>query len=932
MNEESPGHHADLAAGFAAGSRLGGYRLEEQIGAGGMAVVFRARDERLDRLVALKIMTPVLGSDDMFRQRFIRESRAAAAVDDPHIIPVYEAGEVGRVLFIAMRLVRGGDARSLLRREGPLPPERVASIISPVASALDAAHAAGLVHRDVKPANILLDRRPGRPDHVYLSDFGLSKSAEVSLGLTAAGQFLGTPDYTAPEQIEGLPVDGRTDQYALACAAFELLTGQAPFHRSESFASIWAHLNKPPPLLTERRPELPPAADLVIAKALAKAQAERYQSCWEFADALRDAVGLAPYDLSSVSDPGLSRAGSSPGQEAGRGSPLSPAAAVSPPPDAGAGPGPGAGVGVPPPGEDTEASAIYAARPPAMNRDHGQLAQEHDASTADDQATDPGLRAIPPDPARASENHPSAPENHPSAGEDKLRASENHPGAPPPPPDRLAREASAPALEPASALVPELSAAPAAPELSGAPAVQELTSAPAAPELAGPPAQELARAPAQEPAAAPGQPRVPPRRPASPGSWPSIPRSRPNRSRNRPAAPRKQPGTPPKPPAAPAGPGRRAGQARRGRRLQRRRPAYLALTGAGVLLAAAAAVILIMVVTSKFVGTRGGQRVASPVAYSRLAFVPPPPGALSTVAFSPDGKTLSAGAEGGQTGPHANGITYLLDVKTGTQIGTLSGGGVEAFNPDGTTLAATGGPSNSRISLWDVATRRKIATLTDNHNSSIESVAFSANGRMLAVNDASGTVYVWDVPPAHGGAASIPAVLALQGGVSSNAVAFSPRGTTLAMGGSDGQAYLWNAATGNISALSAPGNSGITSVAYSRDGQTLAAGETDGVTYVWDLATQRSITLADPGSFAIESVAFSPDSKWLATGDASGKTYLWHLPATKPAETLTNPPGASAGSLTEDLRSAVFSVAFSPDGKTLATTDTNGHVYLWKMP
>ena len=331
VNEESPGRHADLAAGFAAGSWLGGYRLEEQVGAGGMAVVFRARDERLDRLVALKIMTPVMGSDEMFRQRFIRESRAAAAVDDPHIIPVYEAGEVGHVLFIAMRFVRGGDVRSLLRREGPLPPERVASIISPVASALDAAHAAGLVHRDVKPANILLDRRPGRPDHVYLSDFGLSKSAEVSLGLTAAGQFLGTPDYTAPEQIEGLPVDGRTDQYALACAVFELLTGQAPFHRSESFAAIWAHLNKPPPSLAERRPELPPAADLVMAKALAKAQADRYQTCWQFADALRDALGLPPYHLGSASDPGLSRAGSSPSMEALRGSGPSPAR-LSPPP------------------------------------------------------------------------------------------------------------------------------------------------------------------------------------------------------------------------------------------------------------------------------------------------------------------------------------------------------------------------------------------------------------------------------------------------------------------------------------------------------------------------------------------------------------------------------------------------------------------------
>ena len=403
MNEESPGRHADLAAGFAAGSWLGGYRLEEQVGAGGMAVVFRARDERLDRLVALKIMTPVMGSDEMFRQRFIRESRAAAAVDDPHIIPVYEAGEVGHVLFIAMRFVRGGDVRSLLRREGPLPPERVASIISPVASALDAAHAAGLVHRDVKPANILLDRRPGRPDHVYLSDFGLSKSAEVSLGLTAAGQFLGTPDYTAPEQIEGLPVDGRTDQYALACAVFELLTGQAPFHRSESFAAIWAHLNKPPPSLAERRPELPPAADLVMAKALAKAQADRYQTCWEFADALRDALGVPPYHLGSASDPGLSRAGSSPSMEAPHGAGPSPASAVSPPAcpcwspaPAGAAhaAGPGAGPEGPPPGEDTEASEVYAARSPAVERDQGQPAEERQDSTPDDQPTDPGRQAI----------------------------------------------------------------------------------------------------------------------------------------------------------------------------------------------------------------------------------------------------------------------------------------------------------------------------------------------------------------------------------------------------------------------------------------------------------------------------------------------------------------------------------------------------------
>jgi serine/threonine protein kinase len=167
-------------SGFRAGSLLAGYRLEAQVGAGGMAVVFRARDQRLDRLVALKILTPALTADPAFRRRFIAESRAAAAVDDPHIIPVHEAGEAGGVLFIAMRFVAGGDLRRVLDREGALPPDRATGFVSPVASALDAAHRAGLVHRDVKPANILVDAREDRPDHVYLSDFGVSKGAVSS--------------------------------------------------------------------------------------------------------------------------------------------------------------------------------------------------------------------------------------------------------------------------------------------------------------------------------------------------------------------------------------------------------------------------------------------------------------------------------------------------------------------------------------------------------------------------------------------------------------------------------------------------------------------------------------------------------------------------------------------------------------------------------
>jgi serine/threonine-protein kinase len=295
VSEEFTDDAGGLLAGLSAGSRIAGYRLEEQVGAGGMAVVFRARDERLGRVVALKVLAPALAADAAFRQRFIRESRAGAAVDDPHVIPVFEAGEAGGVLFIAMRYVPGGDVSSLLHRDGPLSAARAAAIVSPVASALDAAHAVGLVHRDVKPANMLVDARPDRPDHVYLSDFGLSKGTLSSAGITGSGQHLGTPDYMAPEQIEGRAVDGRADQYALACAAFELLAGEAPFQRDQGLAVIWAHLSTPPPSLASLRPDLPAAADQVFARALAKAPADRYASCRDFADALRYALELAPY-------------------------------------------------------------------------------------------------------------------------------------------------------------------------------------------------------------------------------------------------------------------------------------------------------------------------------------------------------------------------------------------------------------------------------------------------------------------------------------------------------------------------------------------------------------------------------------------------------------------------------------------------------------
>jgi Protein kinase domain len=293
---------------FRPGSELGGYQLEAEVGAGGMAVVFRARDERLDRLVAVKILNPVHASDPSFRRRFIAESRAAASVESPYIIPVYTADEAAGVLFIAMRYVHSGDLRRVLEGAGPLPPERALEYIVPVASALDAAHAAGLVHRDVKPGNILVDTRPGQPEHVYLSDFGIAKSDFLpALTMTEPGVILGTPEYAAPEQIEVRALDGRADQYALGCVAYWLLTGEAPFHGGNTIAVFTAHLYEPPPPLTARRPDLPAAADEVLARAMAKVPDQRYASCGDFAAALGDALGIVSSRSGGRRGPGPAR-------------------------------------------------------------------------------------------------------------------------------------------------------------------------------------------------------------------------------------------------------------------------------------------------------------------------------------------------------------------------------------------------------------------------------------------------------------------------------------------------------------------------------------------------------------------------------------------------------------------------------------------------
>ena len=287
------------------GHEIGGYRVDDLIGRGGMSVVYLAEQLVLGRKVALKLLSPELSEDEEFRRRFVRESRLAANLEHPNIIPVYEAGEVDGLLFIAMRYVQGSDLRALLGREGPLPLDRMIEVISQAAYALDAAHSRGLVHRDVKPGNILVASGEGPEDseHVYLSDFGLTKRTDSKSRLTSTGQFVGTLHYVAPEQIQGKDVSGRTDLYALACVAYECLAGSPPFERDSEVAVMYAHLQEPPPNINVVRDDLAPPVGEALARALAKAPEERFENCRSFMRALRDASGAPVTSTSAATGP-----------------------------------------------------------------------------------------------------------------------------------------------------------------------------------------------------------------------------------------------------------------------------------------------------------------------------------------------------------------------------------------------------------------------------------------------------------------------------------------------------------------------------------------------------------------------------------------------------------------------------------------------------
>jgi hypothetical protein len=659
-----------------------------------MAVVFRARDERLGRLVALKILSPALAADAGFRRRFIAESRAAAVVDDPHIIPVFEAGESGGVLFIAMRFVAGGDLRGVLDREGPLPPGRAAGFLSPVASALDAAHRAGLVHRDVKPANILVDAQPGRPDHVYLSDFGVTKGAVSSVSMTGTGYFLGTPDYSAPEQVQGGPVDGRADQYALACVAWQLLTGTVPFERDQGMAVLLAHLSERPPPLSSRRPDLPAAADQVLARAMAKTRETRYGSCRDFADALREALGVAPYTSPGTAAPGL--------PPAAPGHPRTEAAA------------PPAGLAAPDPAVPATPAGL---RDPAAALTADAAPRGGQASTADVPQAAPAAtehRQEPPAPVRG-------------------RPPERRQDAPPPASTPPGPGSPGPPAGPGSFRLRAAAALAAILAVAGGLTALALSSGGTGTHSGSP--SSVTHSPGTRPSSSsPAQPPTPHlittlTDPGASGG-----------SQNDVDSVAFSPG------GTTLAVGDSDGSTYLWSLATRTITATLTDPGSKALVEVDS-VAFSPGGTTLAVGDSDGSTYLWSLATRTITATLTDPGSnhlVDSVAFSPDGTTLAAG--------DAYGSTYLWSLATRTITATLpapasAGDSVNsvAFSPGGTTLAT--GDAYGSTYLWSLATRKLIATLPDPGSThAVDSVAFSPGGATLAIGDHDDSTYLWSLP------------------------------------------------------------------------------------------------------------------------------------------------------------------------------------------
>jgi YVTN family beta-propeller protein len=333
---------------MAVGSVLAGYRIDAVAGQGGMGVVYRATQLGLDRPVALKVIATELATSADFRERFKSEAHLAASIDHPNVVPVYEAGEAEGVLYIAMRYVDGTDLRALVERAGGLEPERAVRLVWQVASALDAAHRRGLVHRDVKPPNVLVAEEA--EDHAYLTDFGLTKHTAAAGGITKTGQFVGTPDFVSPEQIRGEQADARADIYALSCVLYHALTGEVPFPRPSELSKMYAHLSDEPPSVAARVPSVPPALDQVIATGMAKDPNARYASAGDLARAAWAALQGAPAPRPA----GTVATGEAAAQSTAAPDTPVPSASVTPPPS---------GAATPPPAGAVSSAAAAPAKP-----------------------------------------------------------------------------------------------------------------------------------------------------------------------------------------------------------------------------------------------------------------------------------------------------------------------------------------------------------------------------------------------------------------------------------------------------------------------------------------------------------------------------------------------------------------------------------------
>jgi Protein kinase domain len=281
----APSHGIELSAG----DEFGGYRIEQRLGRGGMGVLYLAIEPGLERRVALKLIAPEAAADEVFARRFSEESRIAASIEHPNVVPIYAAGEEAGVPFIAMRYVPGADLAKRLAREGRLEPAAAVELVAQIGNGLDAIHAAGLVHRDVKPANVLLAGDEGS-EHAYITDFGVARNVATESGLTQTGRFVGTLDYVAPEQISGGGVDARADVYALGCLLFKLLVGEVPFPKDSDAARLFAHLNDPPPAPSLYVPEISMALDDVVVRAMSKNPDDRYPSAGDLGRAAQAAL------------------------------------------------------------------------------------------------------------------------------------------------------------------------------------------------------------------------------------------------------------------------------------------------------------------------------------------------------------------------------------------------------------------------------------------------------------------------------------------------------------------------------------------------------------------------------------------------------------------------------------------------------------------